>query len=156
MTTLQIGDLAPAFTGTTQQGTSISSKDYKDKKHIIFFYPKANTPGCTAEACNFQDNLSLWTKQGYAIIGVSADSKTRQLNFAQKHNLQYPLIADEDKIIIKAYGAWGKKKNYGKEYEGIFRLTFVINEEGIIQDIIKRVKTKEASEQLFKKLEIEL
>lgn len=155
MTTLQAGDKAPHFQGTTQHGQPISSEDYTGKKYILFFYPKANTPGCTAEACNFQDNMDRWAQEGYAIIGVSADSVQRQKNFAEKHQLQYPLIADEDKTVIKAFGAWGLKKNYGREYEGIFRLTFVVDAEGLIETIIKRVKTKEASEQLYKSLDLE-
>ncbi len=154
MTTFQIGDKAPDFKGITQDGTPISSDDYKGKKYIVFFYPKANTPGCTAEACNFQDNKDKWAQEGYEIIGVSADNVQRQKNFAEKYNLQYPLIADEDKTVLNAFGAWGLKKNYGREYEGIFRYTFVIDQTGHIQQIIKKVKTKEASEQLFKKLEI--
>lgn len=156
MTILQAGDKAPHFQGITQHEQPISSADYAGKKYILFFYPKANTPGCTAEACNFQDNMERWTQEGYAIIGVSADSVQRQKNFAEKHQLQYPLIADEDKTVIKAFGAWGLKKNYGREYEGIFRLTFVVDAEGFIETIIKRVKTKEASEQLYKYLDLEV
>ena len=118
---------------------------------MLYFYPKANTPGCTAEACNLNDNLERLKAKGYEIIGVSADSVKTQKSFAEKYHLNFPLIADTDKNIIKSYGAWGKKKMYGKEYEGIMRYTFLISEDGIIQDIITQIDTKHHSSQILEK-----
>lgn len=150
MTTLQTGDKAPQFEGTDQNGNTIHLKDYLGKKVVLFFYPKASTPGCTAEACDLQHNMERFLKSNYAVIGVSADSQKRQLNFATKNNLQYPLIADEDKRIINAYGVWGPKKFMGRTFDGIHRTTFVIDEKGNIEDIILKVKTKEHTGQILK------
>ena len=150
MTTLQIGDKAPDFNGIDQHGQTISLQDYIGKKVVLFFYPKASTPGCTAQACNLQENIEFLQANNYQIIGVSADSQKRQLNFANKNELSYPLIADEERIIIEKYKVWGPKKFMGKEYDGIHRTTFVINEDGIIEDIITKVKTKEHSQQIIK------
>lgn len=150
MTTLQTGDKAPQFEGTDQNGNTIRLKDYLGKKVVLFFYPKASTPGCTAEACDLQQNMERFLKSNYAVIGVSADSQKRQLNFAAKNNLQYPLIADEDKRIINAYGVWGPKKFMGRTFDGIHRTTFVIDEKGNIEDIILKVKTKEHTGQILK------
>jgi len=150
MTTLQTGDKAPQFEGTDQNGNTIRLKDYLGKKVVLFFYPKASTPGCTAEACDLQQNMERFLKSNYAVIGVSADSQKRQLNFAIKNNLQYPLIADEDKRIINAYGVWGPKKFMGRTFDGIHRTTFVIDEKGNIEDIILKVKTKEHTGQILK------
>ncbi len=150
MTTLQTGDKAPQFEGTDQNGNTIRLKDYLGKKVVLFFYPKASTPGCTAEACDLQHNMERFLKSNYAVIGVSADSQKRQLNFATKNNLQYPLIADEDKRIINAYGVWGPKKFMGRTFDGIHRTTFVIDEKGNIEDIILKVKTKEHTGQILK------
>jgi len=150
MTTLKIGDKAPGFSGIDQNGSTVELKDYKGKKVVLFFYPKASTPGCTAEACDLQNNIDRFVAQNYQVIGVSADSQKRQLNFAVKNNLQYPLIADEDKVVINAYGVWGPKKFMGKEFDGIHRTTFIINEDGLIEDIIAKVKTKEHSTQILK------
>lgn len=149
MTTLKTGDKAPDFSGTDQNGKEITLKDFKGKKIVLFFYPKASTPGCTAEACNLQDNIQRFKKQGYQLIGVSADSQKRQANFAEKNKLSYPLIADEDKTIIEAYGVWGPKKFMGREYDGIHRTTFIIDEKGIIEDIITKVKTKDHANQIL-------
>lgn len=149
MTTLKTGDKAPDFSGTDQNGKEITLKDFKGKKIVLFFYPKASTPGCTAEACNLQDNIQRFEKQGYQLIGVSADSQKRQANFAEKNKLSYPLIADEDKTIIEAYGVWGPKKFMGREYDGIHRTTFIIDEKGIIEDIITKVKTKDHANQIL-------
>ncbi len=154
MNELQIGDQMPDFKGFDQDGQLISSDDYKGKKLVLFFYPKASTPGCTAESCNFRDYYADWKEKGYHIIGLSADSIKRQKNFAEKNKLPYPLIADENKEILNAFGVWGLKKNYGREYEGIFRSTFVMDKEGKIIHIVKKVKTKEASQQLYKDLNI--
>lgn len=150
MTTLQTGDKAPEFEGTDQNGDIIRLKDYLGKKVVLFFYPKASTPGCTAEACDLQNNIERFLNNNYAVIGVSADSQKRQLNFAVKNNLQYPLIADEDKVIINSYGVWGPKKFMGRTFDGIHRTTFVIDEKGTIEDIIVKVKTKEHTGQILK------
>lgn len=149
MTTLKIGDKAPDFSGTDQNGSTVQLKDFIGKKVVLFFYPKASTPGCTAEACDLQNNMDRFVAQNYQVIGVSADSQKRQLNFAMKNNLQYPLIADEDKIIINAYGVWGPKKFMGKEFDGIHRTTFIIDEKGYIENIITKVKTKEHTAQIM-------
>ncbi|HLW41381.1 MAG TPA: thioredoxin-dependent thiol peroxidase [Flavobacterium sp.] len=150
MTTLKTGEKAPDFEGTDQNGNTVTLSDFKGKKVVLFFYPKASTPGCTAEACDLQNNIERFTKENYQIIGVSADSQKRQLNFATKNNLNYPLIADEDKIIIQAYGVWGPKKFMGREFDGIHRTTFIIDEKGIIEEVISKVKTKEHTSQILK------
>jgi peroxiredoxin Q/BCP len=150
MTTLQIGDTAPNFQSLDEAENSISLADYKGKKLVLFFYPKASTPGCTVEACNLSDNYSRFTALGYDVLGVSADSAKKQSNFKEKYNFPYPLLADEDKSVIRAFGVWGPKKFMGKEYEGIHRTTFIIDEQGIIEDIILKVKTKEHTSQILK------
>ena len=149
MTTLNIGDKAPNFSGTNQHGEEVSLTQFAGKKIVLFFYPKASTPGCTAEACNLQDNIERFKKEGYEIIGVSADSQRRQANFAEKNKLAYSLIADEDKSVINAFGVWGPKKFMGREYEGIHRTTFVIDEEGVISEVIAKVKTKDHAAQIL-------
>lgn len=147
---LQKGDQAPEFSGITQDNTLITSKEYKGKKYVVFFYPKASTPGCTAEACNLRDHHEALKAQGYHIIGVSADSVTKQKKWAEKYNLPFPLIADEEKKVIRAFGTWGPKKFMGREYDGIHRTTFIIDEKGIIEDVITKVKTKDHSAQILK------
>lgn len=149
MNTLKVGDKAPDFNLPDQNGNLISSNDYKGKSYIVFFYPKASTPGCTAEACNLRDSKELLMDKGYGIIGVSADSVKRQFNFSEKQGLNYPLLADEDKQLIQAYGVWGLKKFMGKEYDGIHRMTFVVNENGVIEHVISKVKTKEHADQIL-------
>ena len=149
MTTLKVGDKAPNFEGIDQDGNTINLQTYAGKKVVLFFYPKASTPGCTAEACNLQDNIQRFEKEGYKVIGVSADSQKRQANFAKKNELTYPLIADEDKKVINAFGVWGPKKFMGREYEGIHRTTFVIDEKGVVENIIAKVKTKDHANQIF-------
>lgn len=149
MTHLKVGDKAPDFTALDQDGNSISLSDYKGKKLVVFFYPKASTPGCTAEACNLSDNYTRFESNGYAILGVSADSQKRQANFKNKYDFPYPLLADEDKAVIEAFGVWGPKKFMGKEYDGIHRTTFVIDENGILLDVITKVKTKAHAEQIL-------
>jgi peroxiredoxin Q/BCP len=146
---LKKGDKAPEFEGINQDGNSIKSSDYKGKKYVIFFYPKASTPGCTAEACDLRDNEEALKAKGYEIIGVSADSVRRQKNFATKNDLNYPLIADEERKIINAFGVWGRKKFMGREFDGIHRTTFIINEKGIIENVIEKVKTKEHAKQIL-------
>ncbi|MCM4158990.1 thioredoxin-dependent thiol peroxidase [Antarcticibacterium flavum] len=149
MTTLKEGDKAPDFSVPDQDGNTRNLSDYKGKKLVLFFYPKASTPGCTAEACNLRDNWEHFQKKGYEILGVSADSQKKQQNFRDKYELPYPLLADEDKEVIHAYGVWGPKKFMGKEYDGIHRTTFVIDEEGKIEDVIGKVKTKEHASQIL-------
>ena len=149
MTHLNIGDKAPDFSAKDEQGQTVSLSDYKGKKLVVFFYPKASTPGCTAEACNLNDNYERFKTKGYEILGVSADSAKRQTNFKTKYSFQYPLLADEDKAVIEAFGVWGPKKFMGKEYDGIHRTTFVIDENGIITDIISKVKTKAHAAQIL-------
>ena len=149
MTTLKEGDKAPDFKAEDQDGNEIKLSDYKGKKLVLFFYPKASTPGCTAEACNLNDNLDVLNNKGYEVLGVSADSKKRQQNFKKKYDFKYPLLADEDKSVINAYDVWGPKKFMGKEYEGIHRTTFLIDEEGKIEAVIKKVKTKAHAEQIL-------
>lgn len=146
---LKKGDKAPEFEGINQDGNSIKSSDYKGKKYVIFFYPKASTPGCTAEACDLRDNEEALKAKGYEIIGVSADSVRRQKNFATKNDLNYPLIADEERKIINAFGVWGRKKFMGREFDGIHRTTFIINEKGVIENVIEKVKTKEHAKQIL-------
>lgn len=149
MTTLKAGEKAPNFEAKDQDGNVHKLEDYKGKKLILFFYPKASTPGCTAEACNLRDNYQVLLDKGYAILGASADSPKRQQNFKNKHEFPFPLLADEDKTVLKAYGVWGKKKNFGREYEGIYRTTFIINENGIIEEVIDKVKTKDHAAQIL-------
>jgi thioredoxin-dependent peroxiredoxin len=149
MTTLKVGDKAPNFYSNDQDGNPISLTDYKGKRLVLFFYPKASTPGCTMEACNLRDNFERFQSLGYEILGVSADSKKRQTNFRSKYNFQYPLLADEDKTVINAYKVWGPKKFMGRTFDGIHRTTFVIDENGIIEQIITKVKTKAHTTQLL-------
>ena len=150
MITLKVGDKAPHFSGVDQNGTMHSLADYKGKKLVVFFYPKASTPGCTAEACDLRDNYVTFQSNNYALIGVSADSAKAQLKFVEKYDLPFPLLADEEKSVIQAFGVWGPKKFMGKEYDGIHRTTFVINEEGCINEIITDVKTKAHAAQILK------
>ena len=150
MTHLKIGDAAPAFSGIDQNGTTHSLVDYKGKKLVVFFYPKANTPGCTAEACDLRDNYERFKANNYELLGVSADSAKAQKKFEEKYDFPFALLADEEKNVINTFGVWGPKKFMGKEYDGIHRTTFVINEEGIIEDIIKEVKTKAHAAQILK------
>ncbi len=149
MKTLQVGDKAPYFKVSDQDGNEISSNDYEGKKWIVFFYPKANTPGCIAEACNLRDNYSELQKQGYELLGVSADNVKRQKSFKEKYNFPFPLLADENKEVIKAFGVWGPKKFMGREFDGIHRITFLINEKGTIERVIDQVKTKDHAKQIL-------
>jgi len=149
MTTLKAGDKAPEFSAKDQDGKNVKLSDFKGKKLVLFFYPKASTPGCTAEACNLRDNWEQFQKKGYAIVGVSADNEKRQQNFKNKYELPFPLLADEDKEVINTYGVWGPKKFMGKEYDGINRTTFIIDEAGIIEEVIEKVKTKEHASQIL-------
>jgi thioredoxin-dependent peroxiredoxin len=150
MTSLKVGDNAPQFEAKDQEGNTIKLSDYSGKKLVLFFYPKASTPGCTAEACNLSDNYQTFLSKGYDVLGVSADSAKRQQNFINKNELKFPLLADEDKAVINAFGVWGPKKFMGKEYDGIHRTTFIIDEEGKIEEVISKVKTKAHTEQILK------
>jgi peroxiredoxin Q/BCP len=150
MTNLKIGDKAPDFSGFDQDNKFHQLEDYKGKKLVVFFYPKANTPGCTAEACDLRDNFEHFQANNYELLGVSADSEKAQFKFKEKFNFPFPLLADEDKSVIQAFGVWGPKKFMGKEYDGIHRTTFVINENGIIEDVITDVKTKAHAAQILK------
>lgn len=149
MPKLKEGDLAPAITARDQNGELITLDEYKGKKVVLFFYPKDNTPGCTAEACDLRDNYSRFQKEGYEIIGVSADSEKSHQNFIAKHQLPFRLISDPERKVLEDYEAWGEKKMYGKTYMGILRKTYIISEDGHVEKIIEKVKTKEHSAQIF-------
>jgi len=147
---LQVGDKAPAFEGIDQDENPIKLSDFQGKKLALYFYPKDNTPGCTAQACNVRDNYDALLNAGYAIVGISSDSAKKHQNFIKKYELPFPLIADEDKTIHEQFGTWVKKQMYGREYMGTARTTFIIDENGVIEDIIGKVKTKEHTAQILK------
>lgn len=147
---LKTNDKAPENLGTDQSGKQHKLSDYKGKKLVVFFYPKASTPGCTVEACDLRDNYHRFLEQGYEILGISADDEKRQTKFKEKNELPFPLIADTDRTVIDAFGVWGEKKFMGKTYDGIHRTTFIIDEKGIIEDVITKVKTKEHTKQILK------
>jgi peroxiredoxin Q/BCP len=149
MIPLKEGLKAPEFSGIDQNGNKVTLKDFKGKKLILYFYPKDNTPGCTAEACNLRDNNDILLKKGYAIVGVSPDSEKSHKGFAGKYSLPFSLIADTSKEILNAYGVWGEKKMYGKSYMGVIRTTFIIDENGIIEKIVDKVDTSGHTEQIF-------
>jgi len=149
MTKLKPGDKAPNFVANDEQGNVISLSDYKGKKLVVFFYPAANTPTCTVEACNLRDHFKELKDKGYEILGVSADSQKKQSNFKKKFKFPYPLLADENKEVINAFDVWGPKKFMGREYDGIHRTTFVIDENGIITKVIVDVKAKEHALQIL-------
>ena len=148
---LEAGDKMPPFEGKDQYGNTVSSKDLNGDKLAVFFYPKASTPGCTAQACNLNDNLEKLEHEGYKVIGISADTVKRQFNFSEKYGFKFPLIADTEKEIIEKFGVWGPKKFMGKEYDGILRTTFIINKKGIIERVINKVKTKDHASQITEK-----
>ncbi len=150
MTHLQAGEKAPDFSVSDQNGNPHSLGDYAGKKLVLFFYPKASTPGCTTQACNLSDNYDRFRNQGYEILGISADAPLKLQKFIQKYKLPFPLLADEDRSMLNAYGVWGMKKFMGRQYEGIIRTTFVIDENGNIAEIIDQVKTKAHSDQILK------
>lgn len=154
MTPLTAGDKAPNFSGMDQNEKQLSLDNFKGKKLLLFFYPKDNTPGCTAEACNLQDNYEYWNNKGFAIVGISPDTVKSHQKFSEKYGFTYSLIADPEKEILKSYGVYGPKKMYGRETIGVYRTTFIIDENGIIEEVFKRVKTKEHTEQVIKKLEL--
>jgi peroxiredoxin Q/BCP len=148
---LKTGDKAPDFSTQDHNGNPINLTDFKGNKVVLYFYPKDNTPGCTAQACNLTDNYDSLLSNGYKVLGVSADSAKSHQKFAEKYNLPFPLLMDEEKTIIKDYGVWGEKKFMGKVYDGIHRMTFVIDENGNIEEIIEKVKTKDHTAQILGK-----
>lgn len=149
MTQLKEGIKAPLFKGKNQNGESIALDDYKGKKLVLYFYPKDNTPGCTAQACNLNDNYSSFTSKGYEVVGVSPDDEKSHQKFIGKFDLKFNLIADTEKEISEAYGVWVEKKMYGRTYMGVARTTFIINEEGVIEKIISKVDTKNHADQII-------
>lgn len=149
-TRLKAGDQAPDFSGKDQDGNLVSLKQYKGKKVILYFYPKDNTPGCTAEACNLRDNKDLLAKEGYEVLGVSTDDEASHRDFRTKYSLPFPLIADTDKSINQKYGVWVEKERDGKKFFGTARTTFVIDEKGMITEVIDKVETKDHTNQILK------
>lgn len=151
MALLKEGEKAPYFEGINQDGKKISLNDYKGKKLILYFYPKDNTSGCTAEACNLNDNYAQLTASGYEVVGVSPDSAASHLKFIAKYNLSFNLIADTEKKILETYGVWAEKSMYGRKYMGVLRTTFIIDEAGVIRRIITKVDTKNHVNQIINK-----
>ncbi len=152
MTRIKAGDKAPYFKGLNQDGHEVALDHFLGKKLILYFYPKDNTPGCTAEACSLRDSIESFTQLGFEVVEVSPDSGKSHQNFISKHRLPFQLIADTDQTIMKAYGSWGLKKMYGKEYEGVLRTTFLIDERGVIVQVFDKVDTKNHADQIFKTL----
>ncbi len=150
MAQLKEGMKAPMFEGIDQTGKIVKLTDFTGRKLVLYFYPKDNTPGCTAEACNLRDNYNAFLKEGFAVVGVSMDSEKSHKNFAGKYSLPFPLIADTSKKILNDYGVWKEKSMYGKTFLGIARTTFIIDEKGVVEKIISKVDTKSHSEQIFK------
>ncbi len=152
MALLEKGRAAPDFKAADQSGKEISIKQFKGKKIILYFYPKDDTPGCTSEACNLRDNYQELQDLGYVVIGVSPDNEKSHQKFSAKYNLPFYLVPDPEKVIIKAYGAWGEKKMYGKSYEGVLRTTYVISEKGLIEAVIEKVNVKDHTKQIIETL----
>ena len=153
MTKLKAGDKAPNFKAKDENGNPVSLSDFKGKKLVLYFYPADNTPTCTVEACNLRDNYGALRKVGYELLGVSPDSAKKHQNFIKKHSLPFPLLVDEDHAIIKAYGVWGPKLLFGREYDGLLRTTFIINEKGVIERVIDKVESKRHTEQILESFE---
>ncbi|NCU32961.1 MAG: thioredoxin-dependent thiol peroxidase [Candidatus Moranbacteria bacterium] len=154
MTHLKIGDKAPDFKGVNQNGAEISLASFSGKKVILYFYPKDDTSGCTAEACNLNDNYQEWLAKGFDVVGVSPDSVASHLKFAGKYGLKFNLISDEEKKIVEDWGVWVEKSMYGRKYMGVARTTFVIDEQGVIIEIFEKVDTKTHTQQIFKALNL--
>jgi len=154
MSKLTAGNKAPMFEGVNQNGKKISLNDFEGKKLILYFYPKDNTPGCTAEACNLNDNYEMWINKGYEVVGVSPDDEKSHLKFIDKFGLKFNLIADTENKILEAYNAWGEKSMYGKKYMGVLRTTYVIDENGIIESVFDKVDTKNHTKQIIGALNI--
>ncbi len=148
MEKLTVGQAAPRFEGVDQNGNKLSLADFAGRKLILYFYPKDNTPGCTAEACSLRDGRDELQKMGFEVVGVSPDSEKSHRGFIEKHSLNFPLLSDTDKKIAQAYGVWGEKKFMGRAYMGILRTTFVIDEKGVIEKIFDQVDTKDHFEQI--------
>ena len=152
MTKLKEGDVAPPINAIDQHGEKITLEEFKGKKVVLYTYPKDNTPGCTAEACDLRDHYEQFIEKGFVIIGISGDSEASHQKFIRKYDLPFRLISDVDKKVLSDYDAWGEKKMYGKSFLGIIRKTFIIDEEGIVEKIIEKVNTKDHSKQIFKEL----
>ena len=150
MSNIKQGDKAPEFTGVNQNGDAVSLSRYAGKKLLLYFYPKDDTPGCTAEACNLRDNYDQFLSKGYAILGVSPDSEKKHQKFIEKYDLPFDLLADTEKETCEMFGVWVKKSMYGREYMGVARTTFIIDENGVIEEVISKVKTKEHTDQILK------
>lgn len=150
MIALKAGDKAPDFESIDQDGNAVKLSDFKGKKLVIYFYPKDNTPGCTAESCNLRDNYDVLIKQGYEVLGVSTDGEKSHKKFIAKYDLPFSLLADTDKSVHNAFGVWDMKKFMGREYMGTLRSTFVIDEKGILEEVIEKVKTKDHTAQILK------
>ena len=149
MKTLQVGDTVPNFSVNDEMGNTVTLSDYKGKKLVVFFYPKASTPGCTTEGCNLRDHYAELQSEGYELLGVSADSEKRQANFKKKYDFPFPLLADVDMEVINAFGVWGPKKFMGREYDGIHRKTFILDENAVVTRVIDKVKTKDHAAQIL-------
>jgi peroxiredoxin Q/BCP len=150
---LQVGDAAPQFAAKDQDGKEVKLSDFEGKKVILYFYPKDDTPGCTAQACNLRDNYEAILNKGYVVLGVSVDSEKSHVKFIKKFDLPFPLLADTDHAIVEAYGVWVEKSMYGRTYMGTARTTFVIDEKGVIEEIIQKVDTKNHTDQILSKTE---
>lgn len=149
MTHLKVGDKAPSFSGVNEKGEPVALSDFKGKKLILFFYPRANTPGCTAEACSLRDHYAELREKGFEMLGVSPDSEKGQQKFIDNYNFPFHLLADQGKEVLKSYGVWGLKKFMGKEHMGVLRTTFVIDENGVIERVFDKVNTKEHAQQVL-------
>ncbi|MBV2165357.1 MAG: thioredoxin-dependent thiol peroxidase [Kaistella sp.] len=148
---LKVGDRLPEFESVNQDGETVKSQDFSGKKLVVFFYPKANTPGCTAEACDLNNHIAELKKEGYQLLGISADPVKNQKKFHEKYGFQYPLLADESREVIEKFGVWQLKKFMGREFMGIVRTTFIFDENGICTRVIEKVKTKEAAAQILER-----
>jgi peroxiredoxin Q/BCP len=154
MKQLKEGDRAPAFEGRNQDGKTIRLSDLKGKKVVLYFYPKDDTPGCTAEACNLRDNYTELAEKGFEVIGISPDTEKSHIKFRGKYQIPFNLISDTEKKILKEYGAWGKKNLYGRIFDGVLRTTYIINEEGVIEKVFTKVNTKDHARQILEGLAI--
>lgn len=154
-TRLAVGDAAPAFTLMDANGHAVSLEDYRGQRVIVYFYPKASTPGCTTQACDFRDNLARFTSDGFAVLGISPDAPTALARFTDKQELTFPLLSDQDHAVAEAYGAWGEKKNYGKTYEGLIRSTVVVDAQGVVELAQYNVRAKGHVAKLRRDLRLE-